>query len=224
MGETEHSGFAVSAPAEGQLLSEIWDECCRQRVAFPLEVGAWIARGLCSWMDFAGEALGPRGQLAVPPSCVLLTGEGEVKVDQAVAVARRNIHRSLADPYFARYRSPEEIAGRGCDARSSVYAVGIILWQLLTGDFLFPTWWSRGNPRRRPLWGAIAPSWWCRRVPFELDGICVRALKSRPLRRYQTCKELAADLDGFLDSRGWRDGQGRVAKFVGDLFAHAPGR
>ncbi len=99
------------------------------------------------------------------------------------------------------WASPEQAEGdpHGTDLRSDVYALGAVLFQVLTGRFPYPVTGSfrevlehiRGTP-------PACPSAYRRDVDDELDTITLKCLAKEPERRYQTVGELAGDIRRYL--------------------------
>ncbi len=97
------------------------------------------------------------------------------------------------------YMSPEQARGEreSVDGRSDVYSLGVVLYQLLTGELPF-----RGT-KPMVLYQVLheepqAPGRINHRIPRDVETICLRAMAKEATRRYQTARDLAEDLQRFL--------------------------
>ncbi len=96
------------------------------------------------------------------------------------------------------YMSPEQVLGRlDLDGRADVYALGCLLYEILTGSPLHP----RGDAGMRSALGAVdaRPSHAAPDVPPELDELCVRATAVDPAQRLGSARVLGATVQHYLD-------------------------
>lgn len=102
------------------------------------------------------------------------------------------------------WAAPEQARGdqSAVDVRTDVYALGVIFWQAIIGDFPYPV--DGDVSRVMAMIKSVEPSATRRarsRVPFDVETILRRCLQKDPARRYQSAAELADDLRRFLDGR-----------------------
>jgi serine/threonine-protein kinase len=205
----------------------LWDlrrRCREQGVPFPptlaAEIGAQVARGLhyAHSLSENGQRLGVVHR-DVTPHNVLLSFDGAVKLtDFGIAKAQRSqtVPGSLKGKFA--YMSPEQSRGEAVDARTDLFALGIVLWELVTGGRLFDG--DSDVAVLRAVQESLVPpaSRLNPEVPAELSDLLAKAL-ARPLaERFQTAAELEKALATFVlrSARSVEDTS--VATFLQQLF------
>jgi len=223
---------------EGKDLLATWNQCAAKRVAFPVEIAAYIvkelARGLAYAHAYRDLHLVHRD---ISPANVLLSYSGEVKLtDFGLATSKLKEQQTAPGIIYGKlaYLAPEQARGDALDQRTDLYAAGILLWEMLTGQQLFPVRSDRAHvklndelPAGNPTVDALerlrnptiaAPSTLTGRVPPELEEITMKALAADPNDRYQTGEELRADLGSFLARNAPETDAATLAAFMNTLF------
>jgi eukaryotic-like serine/threonine-protein kinase len=135
----------------------------------------------------------------IKPANVMITRDGKVLV-MDFGIARlisgpETAPQTSAVLGTASYLSPEQAQGQPVDARSDIYALGVVLYEMLTGRPPFTGDSPMAIAYKQVNATPPAPSSANPDVPPELDAVVMRALSKNPANRYQTGQEFADDLE-----------------------------
>lgn len=138
------------------------------------------------------------------PGNILLSSDGTPKIGD-FSLARRLEHESTIMTHARQvgtpsYMAPEQAAGdsRAIQPAVDIYALGAILYELLTGRPPFKAESSTETRRQVITEEPVPPSRLNSRVPRDLQTICLKCLQKDPARRYKTAADLADDLERSL--------------------------
>lgn len=166
----------------------------------PADEAAKLVHCLAGALEFAhGTGIIHRD---LKPANVLLTRDGIPKVTD-FGLARRvsggeNLTLSGTILGTPSYMAPEQIQGAPVGPTMDVYALGAILYELLTGRPPFRAESPLATQLQVVSTDPKRPSLLNSKVPRDLETICVRCLHKDPARRYGSAAELAADLSRFM--------------------------
>ena len=207
--------------------ASLWDLRRRTRelkVPFPpvlaAEIGAQVARGLQYAHNLAdhGQRIGVVHR-DVTPHNVLLSFDGAVKLTDFGIAKATTTHTApgMLKGKFA-YMAPEQSRGDKVDARTDIFALGIVLWELLTGGRLFDG--DSDLAVLRAVQDSLIPppSRMNPDVPAELSDVIMKAL-ARPMEeRFQSSFELERALANFVLRNAKSLDDTSVAQFMQALF------
>jgi len=223
IGVGDQAYFIVMEYVDGANLKAIAETIRKAGRDFPVPAAAFIAHEICKGLSYAHEFHDPNGlemkivHRDISPPNVLITKFGEVKiVDFGLAKASSQLEKSepgIIKGKFS-YLSPEAAMGQEVDARTDIFAVGIMLWELLAGQRLFLG--ETDFQTVKKVQQAMVPpvSQVNPKVPVELERIVNRALARDINARYQTARELGQDLIRVLFTFGHPVGTFDIAALV----------
>ena len=159
----------------------------------------------------------------VKPGNVLITPDGDVKVTDFGIARAVNTEESLTQTGAvmgtAAYFSPEQAEGKGVDARSDIYSLGVVLYEMATGRPPFtgdsPVAVASKHVRDHPL----LPREVNASVPPALEAVVMKAMAKRIDDRYRSAEELRADLLRFADGRPVEAGDPGATSVMTDIGA-----
>jgi len=193
LGETEGSYYLVMEYVHGGSLAQLLKALAKARRRMLPELAVSIAVAVADGLHAAHETTGDDGRLLgvvhrdVTPENVLIAFKGHVKViDFGVAKARERSQQTTAGTLKGKfaYMSPEQAKGLAVDRRTDIYAMGIVLWEMLTMRRLFKSQndlelldMVRDPHVRAP--SELAPG-----IPPALDAVVLKALAPNADDRY----------------------------------------
>ncbi len=198
-GETDEYQYISMEYVEGKTLSQIVEK----RKHLPIEEAAELFEQILRALEAAGKA-GIVHRDIKPSNIIIRDEDGEVKVtdfgiSKRLSVSMTTTGTMLGTP---NYMSPEQITGREVDVRSDIFALGAVMYQVLTGRLPFegndvysltykilqedPTPANVANP-------AVSP---------HMALVIRKAMAKDPGERYQTPREMLAEIKKTLSSGG----------------------
>src|ERR687884_1194116 len=193
-GEAEGTYYIAMEYLDGRSLKEL----IVGRGPAPVSVAIDYARQILSALRFAHRnGIVHRD---IKPHNVLVDAEGRVKVTD-FGIARAGTSQMTEAGSIvgtAQYLSPEQARGTAVDQRSDIYSVGIVLYELLTGQVPFSGDTPVEIAMKHLSMLPEPPSAKRPEIPRDLDLIVMRALAKDPDDRYQSAEEMDADLERFL--------------------------
>ncbi len=185
--------------AEAIVMELVPGPTLRQRLDDPTPIDPWQAAGLAAQVAEALDAAHRAGLVHrdIKPANVLLCGDGRVKVADfgiAKAVAEADLTQPGLMVGTAKYLAPEQVRGEPVDARTDIYSLGVVLYELLCGRPPFVADTDAATALARLQRDPLRPRQVRAGIPKSLEEIVCRAMARDPARRFDTAAELRAAL------------------------------
>jgi len=197
-GEEEGVFYITMEMVEGRSLQTLLDG----RQLFPLPRVMKLMEQVCSALDFAHQHnvvhrdIKPANLVLTADDTVKITDFGTAKILQFGTAQTAHV---MGTPS---YMSPEQVKGKPVDGRSDIFSLGVILYELMTGEKPFP-----GQNITTVIYKIIneepiSPRSLDSSIHPGLSAVISRALAKDPAARYQSCHELLSALKNFHDLAG----------------------
>jgi tRNA A-37 threonylcarbamoyl transferase component Bud32 len=224
-GRIENAYFMAMEYINGKNLREILTALNR---GLPVEHTVFIISKICKGLDYShsrcDDATGQPLKIIhrdISPQNMLISYEGEVKIsDFGISKARSEPSLTMAGVIKGKlaYLSPEQSLGEAVDERTDIYALGLVIYEAISGrrvyDFDTDVEAIRVIPTLEiePLMVAKEG------IPPELNDIVMKCLAKRKEERYQSASSLYDDLDGFKKKMNFTFDSSDLAKFMNEHF------
>jgi eukaryotic-like serine/threonine-protein kinase len=209
LGKIQSSYYIAMEYVDGSDLKTILRKAQERDQPMAVELALFVATKVASALDYAHRKRDFQDREMglvhrdVSPQNVLISEEGDIKLcDFGIAKAASKASHTQAGALKGKlqYMSPEQAWGRSIDRRSDIFALAVVLYEMLAGRKLFA-----GDNELSILDqvrdGKVSmPSEINDEVTPEIDNVMRKALAKDPADRYQTAGELARDLDAILYS------------------------
>src|SRR6185295_4892060 len=174
LGKVDESFFIALEYVNGRDLRSIFDRMRNKAESLPIAMASYVIMQVCEGIDYG-----------------IAKAAGKASKTQA----------GILKGKFG-YMSPEQVRGLPIDRRSDIFAVGIVLYELLTGERLFVGESDFSTLEKVRNVEILPPSAFNKKIPAELERIVLKALAKDVEDRYQNAIDLHDDLQAFLYSVG----------------------
>jgi len=228
VGRADQTYFIVMEFVQGYNLRKIFQQANLRNLPVPIEIAVYITMQICNGLAHAHEKRDTDGNPLhivhrdVSPPNALVSKAGEVKLTD-FGLAKAVSQMEETDPGVVKgkfsYLAPETAGGKDVDHRADLFAVGIILFELLTNRRLFlgatdAETVELVEAAEIPSVSKLNPD-----VPRELQLIVEEALAKNPKRRFSSAKVFSQRLARWLSSENLTVTPHSLAEYLERLFS-----
>ena len=229
LGEKDDYYFIAMEYVQGKDLRVILQKLAQERTLMSEPIAIYLAIKILSALNYAHAARNSSGKRLeivhrdISPPNILVSYEGDIKLtDFGVSKASIKMHQTLPGALKGKllYMSPEQAKGEDhIDYRSDLYSVGIILFELITGEKLFLGSSEMSTLKKVQQGFIIKPGQIKKDNEPGLETIILKALNKEMNRRYQSAADMLKDLETYMKNHyNAMPGAAHVAHFITNLF------
>jgi serine/threonine-protein kinase len=227
MGVVEGQYFIAMEYVDGRDLHDIMDACRAARIRMPEELCLHVVGEILEGLDYIHHVKGPGGNELniihrdVSPSNLLISYGGEVKLgDFGIAKTLMQENKTRAGYVKGKlgYMSPEQVMGQPLDARSDIFIVGIVLYEMLSSDQLFPIENEYESLKQMKEARLPRSSKLMRLFSEGMIQILGKALAKEPQNRFGSASEMAHAIHEYAYAAGLRANFKKLAAFLASIL------
>ncbi len=227
LGKIEDSYYIAMEYVWGKDLKAVLKKGKDKKPPVSVEHALQIVSKACAALDYAHKKKDLKGNELnlihrdVSPQNIIVSYEGDVKiVDFGIAKAASKTSDTRTGVLKGKiaYMSPEQAWGRLIDRRSDIFSLGIVLYELLTGEMLFKGDTDLNTLEKVREAKVIPPAKFNKEIPKEIEDILLKALAKEPQERYQSASEMQNELETYIHANKTMPGTLNLQSYMHTLF------
>lgn len=236
LGKVDHSLYIAMEYVHGVNLRDLMEKQSQVGTKIPIDLGAFVISRVCRGLEYAHTKTDPQGNPLgvvhrdINPNNIMLATEGEVKITDFGVAKARNLMEDKEGSLImgkAPYMSPEQAKGQITDRRSDIFSLGLVMYELLTGETLFGHGEDARAIMKNVCEGKITPPKEVNpEIPDDLQKIILKSLERDMDKRYADAGKFGYDLEYFMYHKGYGPTIQTLEKHLRmmfpQLYVHAP--
>lgn len=227
LGDVSGTPYIAMEYVEGRNLRDLTRAIQAKGLKLSVEQSVYIISEVLRGLSYAHQRKDSNGNPLeiihrdMSPQNIILSYEGEVKIlDFGIAKSSARSSQTEAGVLKGKfsYMSPEQASGRPISQATDIYACGVILHELLTGERLFRAETDIETIERVKLGVVPKPSEKNSKISAELDRIVLKALQRSQEKRYQSASEMLSDMSKLMRDEAMVFGPQELSAFMNTLF------
>ncbi|MCP4499059.1 MAG: protein kinase [Deltaproteobacteria bacterium] len=227
LGKADDSFYIAMEYVSGRNVQEIIEKERSRGSLIPVEHVCRMVAGICDGLYYAHTRKDYNGVALdivhrdISPQNILVSFAGGIKVvDFGIAKASTQLAQTRAGVLKGKYAymSPEQVKGNKIDARADIFALGLVMYEMLTFRRAFERESSLKTLKAIVQEKPLNPREVNPDIPMEVVKLLSKALEKSPDRRYKDAQEMQLALEDYLDSSARKSNNIRISRYLYEIF------